>query len=112
MGSIVDPEWLIDLESTTYEEAQAVTSPTLVSDEALPTDFDARVQFPACETTIDNVRDQSNCGSCWAFGTTEAFNDRYCIAAGKDNPTNFLSTADTTGCCDGKSCFSFGCNGG
>lgn len=73
--------------------------------------FDARVQWPKCESVINHVRDQSNCGSCWAHGTTEALNDRICIATNGEF-TTLLSVADTTACCDGNSCDSFGCNGG
>jgi cathepsin B len=104
MGTIVDPEWTIAYNTTTYEEPADIS-------ENLPTNFDARVNFSHCKATIDNVRDQSNCGSCWAFGTTEAFNDRGCIA-GFMTSNWIASTADTTGCCDGLNCFSFGCNGG
>lgn len=42
----------------------------------------------------------------WAFGSTEAFNDRLAIA---HNFTNLLSPADTLSCCTG---FSQGCDGG
>jgi len=77
--------------------------------ESLPESFDPRDQWPQCKDVIDHTRDQSNCGSCWAHGTTEAFNDRLCIKTGS---TTLLSTADTTGCCGFLSCFSMGCNGG
>ena len=81
----------------------------------LPADFDARTRWPNC-TSISTIRDQANCGSCWAFGTTEAFNDRVCVKnyAG-DGPTMpLLSTADTTGCCaiTQLTCLCMGCNGG
>jgi len=42
----------------------------------LPTQFDARIQWPTC---IGAVRNQGDCGSCWAFGCVEALSDRFCI---------------------------------
>ena len=44
--------------------------------------------------TSPNIRDQSSCGSCWAFGSTEAFNDRRCIATGD---TMSMSVEDNHG---------------
>lgn len=77
----------------------------------IPEKFDAREAWPDCANIIGHVRDQSDCGSCWAFGSTEAFNDRYCIATG-DYKTLF-SPEDTVSCCSGLSCqLSMGCNGG
>lgn len=79
------------------------------SPEAIPTDFDSRTQWPKCPV-IATVRDQSACGSCWAFGSTETFEDRRCIAKGESIE---FSTQDTAGCCKGLDCgFSMGCNGG
>lgn len=57
------------------------------------------------------MRDQANCGSCWAHGTTEAYNDRLCIKSG-GRFKKLLSTADTTGCCGAENCYSYGCDGG
>lgn len=82
-----------------------------VKDSDIPESFDVRTAWPECATTTGHIRDQSNCGSCWAFSATESFNDRYCIATG-DSKTLF-STEDTNACCSGFSCsFSLGCNGG
>ena len=70
-----------------------------------------RTNWANCAPITGNVRDQSSCGSCWAFGSTEAFNDRYCIKTG-DAKTMF-SPEDTAACCTGISCsMSMGCNGG
>lgn len=59
-----------------------------------PADFDARTQWPQC-TSIRTIRDQCGCGSCFAFGAIEAFEDRICIHLGK-NVT--LSTEDIISC--------------
>jgi len=70
----------------------------------LPASFDARMQWPQC-TVISDVRDQSACGSCWAFGSTDSFQDRACIATGKDIK---YSAEDTAFCSNA----GYGCNGG
>jgi len=78
---------------------------------AIPDAFDVRNNWPQCKGVSGHVRDQSDCGSCWAHGTTEAFNDRMCIKQGGAF-RELLSVSDTTGCCGFLSCFSMGCNGG
>jgi len=98
MGTIVDPLWTYKAEKKSYKLRAN-----------LPETFDARTAWPQCASVINHVRDQSNCGSCWAHGTTEAFNDRHCVKTGE---TVLFSTADTTACCGFLSCLSMGCNGG
>lgn len=74
---------------------------------AIPDSFDARQQWPECPT-IQEIRDQSDCGSCWAFGAVEAASDRICIDTKGANKAH-LSAEGMVGCCT--SC-GFGCNGG
>jgi len=72
--------------------------------EDLPTNFDTRQQWPFCNYAI---RNQEECGSCWAFGATEALADRLCIfSQGKINVT--LSPQWLVDCYANEQ----GCNGG
>eukprot|EP00095_Tigriopus_kingsejongensis_P004826 snap_masked-scaffold1088_size63410-processed-gene-0.5 protein:Tk04826 transcript:snap_masked-scaffold1088_size63410-processed-gene-0.5-mRNA-1 annotation:"cathepsin b precursor" len=77
----------------------------LLSDEAIPDEFDPRQKWPQC-TTIKEIRDQGSCGSCWAFGAATAMSDRLCI---HQNKQIRVSAEDLLSCC--YSC-GFGCNGG
>merc|ERR1719443_1114261 len=85
-------------------EANLSTS-TLVPATRIASTFDAREEWPQCASVIGRIRDQSDCGACWAFGTTEAFNDRYCIATGDSktifSPWDTLTNAGGFGCAGG-----------
>lgn len=76
---------------------------------SLPESFDSRDAWPLC-SSIREVRDQSNCGSCWAFGAVTAMSDRICI---KSNQTrqDRLSAEDLISCCGFFTC-GMGCDGG
>jgi len=76
----------------------------------IPDSFDARTQWPECGG-ISTVRDQSACGSCWAFGSVDSFQDRACIATGNDvryspEDTAFCSFAGN-GCQGGNTAWSW-----
>ena len=73
----------------------------------LPESFDPRVEYPNCES-IKEIRDQANCGSCWAFGAVEAMSDRICITSGQTDQTR-VSAQNLLACCS--NC-GFGCDGG
>lgn len=76
--------------------------PTVVlRGENVPDSFDSRQKWPHC---IHPIRNQEQCGSCWAFGAAEALSDRFCIA-GKDVVLSpqYLVSCDTA---------SYGCQGG
>ena len=64
--------------------------------------FDGR---EAWGTKVHPIRDQGQCGSCWAFGATEALSDRFAIEKNVDvilSPQHLVS-------CDKNN---YGCNGG
>jgi len=74
---------------------------------AVPDAFDWRTQPQAAACpSLSEVRDQSNCGSCWAFGAAEAATDRICL---QGNHNYHISAEDILSCCG--TCGS-GCNGG
>lgn len=75
--------------------------------EDLPESFDAREKWPHCGS-VRLIHDQSNCGSCWAFGAAEAMSDRLCIHTGGKVQVN-ISAEDLLSCCP--TC-GYGCNGG
>jgi cathepsin B len=77
---------------------------------ALPDSFDARDKWPQCASVIGHIRDQSSCGSCWAFAAVEAMSDRNCIAHGNTTAHVEVSAQDMNSCC-GLTCGN-GCNGG
>lgn len=76
---------------------------------AVPTSFDSRQQWGSICPSTNEIRDQADCGSCWAFGAVEAMTDRYCIAS-KGAKSPHFSAQDLLSCC-GFSCGD-GCNGG
>ncbi|KAF4661230.1 hypothetical protein FOL47_006777 [Perkinsus chesapeaki] len=68
--------------------------------QTLPDSFDARVGFNECKDIIGHVRDQSDCGSCWALAVTEAFNYRVCMES-KGQKKALMSAGDMLACCNG-----------
>ena len=79
-----------------------IVSQTVNPDYKAPSSFDSRTNWPG---KIHNIRDQGRCGSCWAFGATEAVSDRFNIQLDMDvvlSPQELVS-------CDGGN---YGCNGG
>jgi len=76
------------------------------SGDALPDSFDSVDNWPDCADVIGEIRDQSACGCCWAFGAAEAASDRLCINT-KAQIKVPLSAQDTCFCAERD-----GCNGG
>jgi cathepsin B len=71
---------------------------------ALPTNFDGRQAFGKC---VHPVRDQQQCGSCWAFSASEVLSDRFCIAS--KGATDVILSPQTLVSCDTSN---MGCQGG
>jgi len=76
-----------------------------LGEEAIPASFDAREAWTKCDS-IAEIRNQGNCGSCWAFAANEVFADRLCIGGGD---TNFSGSVEYVIDCDKKDS---ACDGG
>jgi len=74
-----------------------------------PSEFDPRVSKKAC---TGPVLDQAFCGSCWAFGATEAISDRLCLSKGEGATFVQLAPLDLTACDNGFFSGQNGCQGG
>jgi len=77
-----------------------------IQDTDIPDSFDSATNWPQCSTVINDIRDQSNCGCCWAFGGASAASDRLCIATNASIQVP-LSAQDICFCAS-----SDGCGGG
>nr|CDJ88561.1 Peptidase C1A domain containing protein [Haemonchus contortus] len=73
----------------------------------IPDEYDPRKIWSNC--TSFYIRDQANCGSCWAVSTAAAISDRICIATKARKQVN-ISATDLVTCCT-PTC-GFGCDGG
>lgn len=73
----------------------------------LPKNFDSRIKWPNCPT-LNEIRDQGSCGSCWAFGAVEAMTDRVCVHSNSKRHFHY-SADDLLSCCT--KC-GLGCDGG
>lgn len=62
----------------------------------LPDTFEAKDKWPQCPTITD-IRDQSECGSCWAVAAASAMSDRYCTTG--PQKVLRLSDRDMLSCC-------------
>ncbi|XGW24188.1 hypothetical protein V3C99_005966 [Haemonchus contortus] len=80
----------------------------LVINANIPESFDARDKWKNCPS-IGYIRDQSNCGSCWAVSAAETMSDRICIQS-RGRIKTIVSATDILACC-GESC-GYGCHGG
>jgi len=76
---------------------------------AIPDSFDSEENWPHCAKIIGDIRDQSNCGCCWAFAGAEAASDRMCIAT---KGAKMVPLSDQDVCFNGGGLLSQGCNGG
>ncbi|CAD5229840.1 unnamed protein product [Bursaphelenchus xylophilus] len=97
-GHISDPQKQL----TVYEHTKYDYDLTV----KIPEQFDSAENWPECADIINNIRDQSNCGCCWAVVSAGILSDRICIATKGKYKVSISSIA--TASCAGKD----GCCGG
>jgi len=92
---VTDPKTFhAGFERVTYSKEQHLKAPE---------SYDPRDYYPNCKS-MNMIRDQAWCGSCWAFGAVNSISDRTCIKLGHDV---ILSSEDMLACSGAG-----GCNGG
>merc|ERR1719460_2655250 len=75
-------------------------------------EFMASENWPACASTINHVRDQGNCGSCWAMAVAGVMDARLCIKGPEgawNGPASWISAGYIASCANGGN---DGCRGG
>merc|ERR1711959_179040 len=82
---------------------------SMIPDVAVPDTFDSATNWPQCAKIIGDIRDQSNCGCCWAFAGASAASDRLCIST---NASVMIPLSAQDVCFNGGGFMSMGCNGG
>jgi hypothetical protein len=70
------------------------SSPRLDYDFILPKEFDGRITWKNCLTSIKN---QGPCGACYGFSITSSLSDRYCILSGGQFRVD-ISASDLVNC--------------
>lgn len=69
------------------------------SDEVLPKNFNAREKWSNC-SSLHEIRDQSQCGSCWAVSSASVMSDRICIHSKGNADQRRVSSTDIFTCCE------------
>eukprot|EP00927_Polykrikos_kofoidii_P051164 TRINITY_DN4496_c0_g2_i1.p1 TRINITY_DN4496_c0_g2~~TRINITY_DN4496_c0_g2_i1.p1 ORF type:complete len:680 (+),score=71.76 TRINITY_DN4496_c0_g2_i1:75-2114(+) len=77
--------------------------------EAHPDQFDSRDYWPMCAETIAHVRDQGQCGDCWAMTAAKIIESHLCIASNGtfSGPSGHISAGYLASCANPD-----GCSGG
>ncbi|VDP40378.1 unnamed protein product [Soboliphyme baturini] len=70
-----------------------------MANSALPDNFDSRRKWPQCRW-MKFIRDQSNCGSCWAVASASVMSDRQCTFSG-GSVQPYISDEHILACCTG-----------
>lgn len=76
----------------------------------MPDSFDSRTKWPNC-VSIKTIRNQGQCGTCWAVSSASVLSDRLCIASGQTLNV-FVSAAQACSCSQPNESPNANCNDG
>jgi cathepsin B len=95
---------LLGISSEDHQQPLPYKDPNISITEEFPKKFEVKDKWPKCQ---HDVRDQGQCGSCWAFGAASVLSDRFCISS-KSKINVELSPQDMVSC----DFADLGCQGG
>jgi cathepsin B len=99
----------------TEEEFKGMLGGKVLGDEFVPKDVNINLSgrkfnfYEKNEECLLHVKNQGECGSCWAFASTTVLETRFCTHSGAKNKP-ILSPQELVSCCDTD--YAFGCDGG
>lgn len=64
----------------------------------VPANFDSREKWPKCGS-IKEIRDQGDCGGCYAVSAAATWTDRICVHSPKQDDPRRFSAQDILECC-------------
>ena len=94
-GDVTDLCGIIMRGNATFREMNLDKTNDQHRNRIVPDSFAVRTAWPQCAPLSGHIRSEF-LRLCWAFGSTEAFNDRRCVATGD---TTLMSVEDTTPNC-------------
>jgi cathepsin B len=99
----------VDIDESQQNDSNGENRRKRLLQSVIPINKDLRTDYPNC-ISVSNIRNQSACGSCWAFSAATVASDQYCIQ--KKINRSFSANDLLTCCANCAAVRGNGCQGG